>query len=143
VAEAACLFCDIVAGREPASRIYEDDAVLAFMDLRQVAHGHCLVIPKQHIRDVFGMDDATGAAIASALRRVATAAREAFAPDGLSIWQSNEPPWQEVLHLHFHIMPRYHGDGLMRIYPQLPSSESRRALDEQAAQLREALGGVE
>jgi histidine triad (HIT) family protein len=138
----ACLFCRIVAGREPASVIYEDGDVLAFMDLRQVERGHSLVIPRRHVRDIFDLDDETGSQLFGVIRRVALATRNAFLPDGMSIWQSNVPPWQEVLHLHFHIMPRHHGDNVLRIYPGLPAPSGRAALEEQAALVRAALKGV-
>ena len=138
----ACLFCDIVAGKEAASVIYEDEDVLVFMDLRQVTAGHSLVIPKQHIRDIFELDDATGAKLFAAVSKVAKATNAALKPHGMSIWQSNVQPWQEILHLHFHIMPRHHGDNILKIYPQLPGSTSRAALDEQAALIRDALADV-
>jgi histidine triad (HIT) family protein len=131
-----------VDGEEPASVIYEDADVLAFMDLRQVERGHSLVIPKRHIRDIFDMDDEAGARLFRVLRRVAVATRDAFMPDGMSIWQSNVPPWQEVLHLHFHLMPRHFGDNILRIYPGLPGHTGRAALEEQAALIRNALGSV-
>ncbi|MPZ48166.1 MAG: HIT domain-containing protein [Dehalococcoidia bacterium] len=138
----ACLFCEILAGKKPASVVYEDEGVLAFLDLRQVTRGHSLVIPKRHVRDIFELDDETGCALFAALSRLAKATNAALKPDGMSIWQSNVQPWQEVLHLHFHIMPRHHGDNILRIYPQLPGTTSRAELDEQAALIRDALSGV-
>jgi histidine triad (HIT) family protein len=85
------------------------------------------------------MDDASGAALFVALSRVAAATDRALRPEGISIWQSNNPPWQEVPHLHFHVMPRHQGDGMLRIYPELPSPANRAELDRQAAAIREAL----
>lgn len=140
--EKDCLFCRIVAGEEPASPIYEDDTVLAFMDLRQVDQGHSLVIPKRHVQDIFDMTDEDGARLFSVMRRVALASRNAFKPDGFSIWQSNVPPWQEVLHLHFHLMPRHYGDNLLRIYPGLPGATNEDVLREQAALIRKRLESV-
>ena len=137
-----CVFCEIVAGHHDASIVYDDDTVLAFMDLRQVGEGHCLVIPKQHIRDIYTLDDATGAALLALTRRVAIAAKAAFGANGILIWQSNDPPLQEVLHVHFHVMPRNPGDGLMRIYPGLPEHAGRGELDRQAALIQQALQSV-
>jgi histidine triad (HIT) family protein len=134
-----CVFCDIVAGARPASILYADDAVVAFMDLRQVKHGHSLIIPRRHIRDIFGLDDGTGAALFAAVSRIARATEAALKPEGMTIWQSNVPPWQEVLHLHFHVMPRHRGDGVMRIYPELPPPTPYEQLEQQAALIREAL----
>ena len=140
MSEAGCLFCAIVAGREPASVLYETGDVLAFLDLRQVKYGHSLVIPKKHVRDILGMDDAMGAALFAALSKVAKATNEALQPEGISIWQSNNPPWQEVPHLHFHVMPRHQGDGVLRIYASLPQNADREELERQAALIRAKLG---
>jgi histidine triad (HIT) family protein len=139
VTDVPCIFCDIIARRAPASILYETDDVLAFMDLRQVKEGHSLVIPKEHVRDILGMDDAMGAALFAALHRVAKATNEALHPEGISVWQSNNPPWQEVPHLHFHIMPRHIGDGVLRIYPALPVNADPKELERQAALIRTKL----
>jgi len=136
-----CIFCEIVAGRAEASVAYEDDATLAFMDLRQFHPGHTLVVPKRHIVDIFELDDKTGAALMSAAARVARAVSAAFAPHGLNLWQSNGAPWQEVFHLHFHVLPRWRDDGLLRFAPGRLPRPARSELDEQAAQIRAALDG--
>lgn len=134
-----CVFCEIVAGQRPASIVYEDETVLAFLDLRQMKEGHSLVIPKRHVKDIISLDAATGSALFVALSRVATATDQALKPEGISIWQSNNPPWQEVPHLHFHVMPRHQADGMLRIYPELPSPARREELDRQASLIREKL----
>ncbi len=136
-----CVFCQIVAGEAPASIAYEDERTLAFLDLRQMRGGHTLVVPKQHITDIFDLDDATGAAVMATVARVARGVRAAFAPDGVNIWQSNgEAAGQEVFHLHFHVVPRHAGDGLLRFYPQRPGYPERPELDAQAAAIRDAIG---
>ena len=133
-----CVFCRIVAGDEEASIAYQDGATLAFMDLGQLHPGHTLVVPRQHIVDIFALDDTNGAALMSALSRVAGAVRDAFNPDGINIWQSNGAPWQEVFHLHFHILPRWKDDGLLPFRPPR-QQPSRAELDEQAGKIRAAL----
>ncbi|OGO53311.1 MAG: hypothetical protein A2148_09215 [Chloroflexi bacterium RBG_16_68_14] len=133
------MFCGIVAGQVQASVAYEDEATLAFMDLGQFHPGHTLIVPRQHIADIFELDKTTGAALMAALSRVARAVRNAFTPHGINIWQSNGPPWQEVLHLHFHVLPRWRDDGLLRFSPPQRSRPSRAELDEQAARIRAAL----
>lgn len=136
------MFCRIVAGDAEASVAYQDAATMAFMDLRQFSRGHTLVVPRAHVADIFALDDATGAAVFSTLARVARAVREAFAPAGMSIWQSNgAAAGQEVFHLHFHVVPRHPGDDLLRVYPSNPAGPPRRDLDAQAAAIRRALGG--
>ncbi len=111
-----CAFCSLV--RSPSrTRVYEDDVVFAEVDPRQPHRGHVLVIPIRHVENLFELDDSIGAAVMAATIRVARAVREAFEPDGLSLWQSNGPgAHQEVPHLHMHVMPRWIGDGLLRIY---------------------------
>jgi histidine triad (HIT) family protein len=108
------------------------------MDVRQLTPGHTLVVPKRHIRDIFELDDATGAAVISTVARVARAVRAAFAPDGLNVWQSNGAgAGQEVFHLHVHVLPRTAGDGLLRVYGEhAPGYPARDELDAYASRLR-------
>ena len=132
-----CLFCAIVAGEAPASVVWEDPAVIAFMDLRQPISGHVLVIPRRHIADILELDDDTGASLMAGTARVARAVSKAFSPDGLSVWQSTgEAAGQEVFHLHLHVMPRRTGDTLFRPYMELPPPAPRDTLDALAAQVR-------
>jgi len=135
-----CIFCAIVRGEAEASIAYEDEATLAFIDLRQFHPGHTLVVPKRHIVDIYELDDPTGAALMSSVARVARAVRAAFLPHGINLWQSNGAPWQEVLHLHFHVLPRWREDGLLRMAPSRLPRPPRSELDEQAARIRAALG---
>ena len=134
-----CIFCAIVSRKAEASIAYEDEATLAFIDLRQFHAGHTLVVPKRHIVDIFALDDVTGAALMAAMSRVARAVRQAFRPDGINLWQSNGAPWQEVFHLHFHVLPRWKDDGLLRFSPPARSQPSRAELDDQATKIRAAL----
>lgn len=77
------------------------------------------MIPRLHIETVFDLDETTGEAVMRAAVRLARAIRAAFAPEGLSLWQSNGPAaFQEVPHFHLHVLPRWEGDGLLRIYPE-------------------------
>lgn len=135
-----CVFCDVVAGAARASVAYEDDATLAVLDSRQPRVGHMLVIPKRHVENVFDLDTETGAAIMHTATVVARALRHAFSPDGVSLWQSNGAgAGQEVLHFHMHVMPRWHGDALLRIYPDRLTPVDRAELDQQAAKIRDAV----
>ena len=133
-----CIFCRIVAGEAEASIAYQDEATFAFMDLGQFHPGHSLVVPRQHIVNIFALNDTTGAALMAAVTRVARAVHKAFGPDGINIWQSNGAPWQEVDHVHFHILPRWRDDGLLR-FPPPREKPSRAELDSQAAKIRAAL----
>jgi histidine triad (HIT) family protein len=104
---------------EPASVVYEDDATLAFMDLRQpagAAPGHLLVIPKAHVATLYDLEAEPAARVFQAVATVARAMKRALPEmEGLSIWSSNGAPWQEVFHLHVHLIPRRRGDGLFRV----------------------------
>jgi histidine triad (HIT) family protein len=102
-----CVFCDIVAGEEPAACVYEDERTLAFMDAHPREPGHVLVIPRAHTTMIYDLDDETAAALASALVRVARGIRGALAPPGLSVAQSNGRIARHVImHVHFHLIPR-------------------------------------
>jgi histidine triad (HIT) family protein len=109
-----CIFCAIVAGRAPAALIYENADAMAFLDIHPIAEGHILVIPKKHCRNLFDFDDASGQAIMHTARVVARAMRIALNADGMNLFQSSERAGgQDVFHFHFHLIPRFHGDGIM------------------------------
>jgi histidine triad (HIT) family protein len=132
-----CIFCAIVAGREPASRVYEDADTLAFMNLRQANPGHVLVIPKGHVSTIDQLPLTLAATLAQTVVRVSRAIQAAFAPDGLSVWQSNGvAAGQEIFHVHVHVFSRRAGDGFLAVYPALPPVIPRPELDQLAAQLR-------
>lgn len=132
-----CIFYSIVAGTAEASIVHDDALTTAFMDVPQMSRGHVLVAPKRHVRDVFALDDPTGAAV---MATVARAVRAAFAQDGINITQSNgEAVGQEVFHLHVHLLPRHAGDGLLRVHDVSPEPPPRAELDAQAAAIRAAL----
>lgn len=135
-----CVFCAIVEGRLRASVVAEDEATMAFLDLRQGNPGHTLVIPRQHVPDVRALDEQTGARLMATLARVTRAVDAAFPNEGLSIWHSIGPAaFQEVPHLHLHILPRRTGDGLLRVYATLPEDTDRATLDGYAERVRRQL----
>ena len=135
-----CIFCDIVAGRLPATMVDADDLTVAFVDLRQFHPGHVLVIPREHVPDIRRASEPTAAAVLTMVARVSRAVEEAFPADGLSVWHSAGPGAnQEVPHMHFHVHPRVQGDDLLRVYPQSPNLPSRETLSEWGARLRAAL----
>lgn len=107
------IFDKIIAGEIPAFKIYEDDDVLAFLDISQITPGHTLLIPKKDITDIFDYDDVTATKVLSKLPRIARAVR-ASNPDiiGVNIFSNNGTgAGQVVLHSHFHIVPRYKDDN--------------------------------
>jgi len=107
-----CIFCKIVAGDLPSTRIYEDDDTLAFMDISPVVHGHALVIPKAHYDPITETPDSALAACMAVVKRVAQAQMDALGADGVNLHQANGAvAGQVVPHVHFHVIPRFDGDG--------------------------------
>ena len=113
-----CVFCKIVAGQIPSTKVHEDEHTLAFMDLGQVNPGHVLVAVKKHAANLFELDDTQAAAVARSCTRVAKAIRDAFAPAGLSVYQANgKAAGQTVFHYHVHLLPRHEADGMELTWP--------------------------
>src|ERR1700682_3461571 len=109
-----CIFCKIVKGEIPSDKIYEDDAVLAFMDIRPVSRGHALVIPKKHTNDIMETDNDTAAELIHKSKQIADAIVKAVNADGFTISTNNgEAAGQTVFHVHFHVIPRFKKDGLI------------------------------
>ena len=134
-----CVFCRIVAGQIPSTRVFEDEHTLAFMDLGQVNPGHVLVAVKKHAANLFELDDVQAAAVARASARVARAIREAFAPAGLSVYQANgKVAGQTVFHYHVHLLPRHEADGMELTWPV--KNPPREKLEGYAEEIRKKLG---
>jgi len=133
-----CVFCKIVAGQIPSTKVFEDEHTLAFMDLGQVNPGHVLVAVKKHAENLYALDDTQAAAVARASTRVARAIREAFKPEGLSVYQANgKPAGQTVFHYHVHLLPRHAGDGMELTWPV--KNPPREKLEEYAGKIRAGL----
>lgn len=108
-----CLFCRIVAGELPATRVHEDERTLAFMDIAPWTRGHVLVVPKAHAADLGEISDEDLAAVAAAARRIALLQRERLGAEGNNLLNSfGAAAWQTVFHFHLHVIPRYAGDGM-------------------------------
>ena len=134
-----CVFCRIVAGQIPSTRVFEDEHTLAFMDIGQVNPGHVLVAVKKHAANLYELDDAQAAAVARVSARLARAIRNAFGPEGLSVYQANgKAAGQTVFHYHVHLVPRHAGDGMEFTWPA--KHPPREKLEEYAAMLRTRLG---
>jgi len=132
-----CVFCRIIAGTIPSTRVYEDEHTLAFMDIGQVNPGHVLVAVKPHAGNICALDDALAGAVFRAGARVAKAVQAAFAPEGISIYQANgAAAGQTVLHFHIHVLPRWQGDGMELTWPV--KNPPRDKLEEYAAKIRAA-----
>ena len=139
-ADPSCIFCKIVAGQIPATRVYEDAETLAFMDLGQVNPGHVLVATKGHATNVFELDDAQASAVFRSAARVARAVRDAFEPQGVTLFQANgKAALQTVFHFHLHVLPRWENDGMSLAWPA--KNPPREKLEEYAAKIRGKVAG--
>jgi diadenosine tetraphosphate (Ap4A) HIT family hydrolase len=137
-----CIFCRIIADKEPASRVYEDDYVVAFMDLVPVNPGHTLVVPRRHASELRELDLEDGARMFSAGHRLSVALRESGVRcDGVNLRiNDGDAAGQDVFHVHLHIIPRIYGDGFGgRRPPGYGVRASREELDALAKQIRAAL----
>lgn len=111
-----CIFCKIVAGDIPASKVYEDEYFLAFLDISQVTPGHTLVIPKKHARNLLEMTPDETAALFNVVSRVTKKVESATQPQGMNIISNMEEiAGQSVFHTHVHILPRYSQDDDFKI----------------------------
>jgi histidine triad (HIT) family protein len=112
-----CIFCKIVKGEIPCFKIYEDDRVLAFLDINPIAEGHTLIIPKRHAENLWEIPGEDLSAIHLASQKIIYAIKEALSPTGVAVLQLNgRGVNQVVMHYHLHLMPRT-GDS-----PELPVS---------------------
>lgn len=118
-----CLFCDIIEGKIPSYKIYEDEDTYAFLDIACDAYGHTLVIPKKHCENVLDADDQTLAGIMRTVGKISNHYVKDCGFDGVNILNaSGESAEQSVFHLHLHIIPRKSGDN-MRVYPSLAKKD--------------------
>ncbi len=121
-----CIFCRIVAGELPCWRIYEDDVVLAFLDIAPVSDGHTLVVAKRHFERLHDCPADVLAGIASRLGRIADAVVSAMGSDGYNVLCNNgRAAGQLVDHVHFHIIPRNGGDGVLGRWTKYEYEEGR------------------
>ena len=129
-----CVFCRIADGRIPAAKVYEDENVAAFLDLSPVNPGHTLVIPKKHCKDILDFPCELAPAVCAAVQKIAGALISATGAKGVNVLQNNGiAAGQSVFHIHWHIIPRYEGDGL-ELWHQHPYP-SPEAMREMAAKL--------
>ncbi|TDZ97747.1 HIT family protein [Mycobacteroides salmoniphilum] len=110
----SCAFCAIVAGESPSFRVYEDEATLAFLDIRPITRGHTLVIPKAHAQDLVDLKPDDAAAIMTVGQRIANAIRGSeLRSDGTNLaLNDGRVAFQTVMHAHLHVVPRHGGDKL-------------------------------
>jgi histidine triad (HIT) family protein len=130
-----CIFCKIVRKQAPASFVYEDEDVVAFLDIKPLSEGHTLVIPKEHYETIYEIPEELIAHLHKIVKRTALAVKKATEADGISIIQQNEKAaGQEIFHLHIHVIPRYEGQKLPR-FGEIPEV-SRERLNQVTSNIR-------
>jgi histidine triad (HIT) family protein len=134
------IFAKILRGELPAHKVYENEHVLAFMDIMPRGPGHALVVPKAASRNILDAKPEVLGELMKGVQRVAQAALSAFAADGVTIQQFNESAGgQVVFHLHVHVIPRFEGQPLK---PHSGQMEKPEILAAHAEKLRQALSGL-
>ena len=132
------IFAKILRGEFPCYKVYEDEHVLAFLDIMPRAPGHTLVIPKAPARNILDIEPDDYARVARGAQKIAAAAMKAFKADGITIQQFNEAAGgQVVFHLHMHVLPRHEGVAML---PPASRKEDVKVLEDNATKLAAALG---
>lgn len=113
-----CIFCKIINGEIPSAKVYEDEHVMAFLDISQVTKGHTLVIPKVHKENVYELTPEISSQVFQAVPKIARALKETYQPIGMNVLNNNgEHAGQSVFHFHIHLLPRYgQGDGFGAVW---------------------------
>lgn len=108
-----CIFCKIAAGEIPSATLYEDDDFRVILDLGPASKGHALILPKEHYRNLYDIDDETLAKAALLAKKMVKKLTDVLRCDGYNVVQNNEPcAGQTVFHFHMHLIPRYEGDNV-------------------------------
>ena len=128
----SCLFCRIVAGEIPATRVFEDDAAIAFLDIHPVNLGHVLLVPRGHHATVTDLPDDLAGRLGSVLPRLARSVVSATGAEGLNVVINNgEVAGQTIHHSHWHLIPRFGNDAVRWPWPHqsYPEGELERVRD--------------
>jgi len=133
-----CVFCDIIHGTSPASWVYQDDTVVAFMDIQPITQGHMLVVPREHAVLMTDANETVAMRTFKVARRLAGVARQTLGASGVNLLvMDGEAAYQDVPHFHVHVIPRYPRDGFGLTFPHTYEHPPARAqLDAIATALR-------
>jgi histidine triad (HIT) family protein len=136
--DGSCIFCRIAEKQVSASLVYEDEKVVAFLDIKPLNEGHTLVIPKSHYENIFDIPRELIAYLHGVTKQIAFAVKKATNADGISIIQQNgKAAGQDIFHLHVHVIPRYEGQKLPS-FSELAEAD-REKLSQTAAKIRNYL----
>ena len=118
-----CIFCKILKGELPCMKIYEDEHTMAFLDIAKDVDGHILVIPKKHVTNILDADGETLSHVMNTVKKIGVHLTENCGYEGMNILNANnECSGQTVFHLHIHVIPRKHGDGVAG-FPKFAGAE--------------------
>ncbi|MFC5464721.1 HIT family protein [Lederbergia graminis] len=136
-----CIFCKIINGELPSAKVFENDDVVAFLDISQITKGHTLVIPKVHNENIFDLQPEIAAKLFEVVPTIANALKAAYNPKGINLLNNNGSfAGQEVFHYHMHIIPRYdENDGFGAKYISHQSEYSGEDLQAIAKSIRDEL----
>lgn len=129
-----CIFCKIIKGEIPAAKVFENEHVMAFLDISQVTKGHTLVIPKVHKENVYELTPEIARNLFEVVPSIANALKSEYNPIGLNTVNNNgEQAGQSVFHFHMHLIPRYgQGDGFGAVWKNNQNDYSPEKLKEMA-----------
>lgn len=136
-----CIFCQIVSGAAPASFVYQDDAVVVFMDIQPITRGHMIVVPRVHAVLMHELDEVSAMRSFAVAYKIARVVPATLSAGGFNLFVADGTvAFQDVPHFHIHIIPRYENDGFALTFPPTYSSPPpRNDLDALAATLRFAV----
>ena len=137
-----CVFCQIIRGESPASFTYQDDTVVAFMDVQPITQGHMLVVPREHAVLMTDINETAAMRTFRVARGLAAVARQTLGASGVNLLvMDGEAAYQDVPHFHVHVIPRYPKDGFGFTFPGTYEHPPARAqLDAVAQHLRAGIG---
>lgn len=121
-----CLFCSIIEGKQPCQKIYDGENIIAFLDIFPINEGHTLVMTKEHFASFLHVPADRLSKLILVAQKVAAAMKEAYALKGFNIQQNDGlVAGQAIPHIHFHVIPRFHGDGVRIPSGHRPYAEGR------------------
>ena len=133
-----CIFCKILSGDIPCAQVYADEYTLSFLDIAPIAEGHTLVIPRRHWQTLWDVPPEQGERIFSVLKAVGKAVLSATQATGLNVVLNNyASAGQVVPHAHWHLIPRFEGDGLLQVVQK--KYDSQEAMQAMAEKVKAAL----
>jgi histidine triad (HIT) family protein len=137
-----CVFCKIIDGTYTSSKIYEDDDLLAFVDIQPVNPGHVLIITKKHVENISDLDDALTNKIFILAKKISKAIKKSdIKAEGVNYFLAEgEAAGQEVFHVHLHVFPRFENDGFGLVFPDgYKNKKERQELDKAADKIKAVL----